>query len=62
MLNCIYHPVDEMRVVDNDEREKLLATGVWFDSPAEAMALRKKHENEILNEQKPKKQKAKLEG
>jgi len=61
MLNCVYHPIDEMRLVDNDERERLLASGVWFDSPWEAEQYRNKVETEIKHEPKPKKQKAKLE-
>ena len=61
MLNCVYHPIDDMRVVDNEEREKLLASGAWFDSPLEAKALRDKHEHQILNDPKPRKQKAKPE-
>lgn len=65
MLNCVYHPIDEMRVVDNLERDRLLASGVWFDSPQEAKAYREKVEQEIKDEPKeepkPKKAKDKLE-
>ena len=52
MLNCVYHAVDEMRVVNNDEREKLLATGVWFDSPGEAKSGLKPNEKPILSNSK----------
>lgn len=62
MLNCVFHPVDAMRVVENEEREKLLASGFWFDSPDEAKAARQKVEEDIKNEPKPKKAKAKQEG
>jgi len=61
MLNCVYHPIDSMRVVDNEERERLLASGVWFDSPVKAKAYREKVESEIKDEPKTKKSKAKLE-
>lgn len=66
MLNCVYHPIDDMRVVDNEERERLLASGFWFDSPDDARKSREKVEKEIKNESKPEpvkaaKGKAKLE-
>lgn len=61
MLHCLYHPIDDPRVVDNEEREKLLATGVWFDHPQEAIAYRERVEKEIKQEPKPKKAKVKLE-
>lgn len=61
MLHCIYHPIEAMRVVDNDEREKMLASGLWFDSPKEAGEMRKKHEAIVLNEPKHRKQKVKPE-
>lgn len=61
MLNCVYHPIDDMQIVDDEQRERLIASGVWFDSPAEAQAYRGKVEQEIKEEPKPKKAKAKLE-
>jgi hypothetical protein len=63
MLNCVYHPIDEMRVVDDVEKERLIATGVWFDHPLKAKALREKYEMEEMgkkdNRPKPKPKKAK---
>ncbi len=61
MLNCVYHPVNSMRVVDNKERERLLASGFWFDSPYEAKKSREKVEKQIMDEPKaaPVKAKAK---
>lgn len=53
MLTCVYHPIDKMRVVEEDEAERLLKTGVWFDSPTAALAYRTKVEDEI--KQPPKK-------
>lgn len=53
MLNCVYHPIDDMRVVENEERERLLASGFWFDSPVKAKAAREKIEQEIKDESKP---------
>lgn len=55
MLNCVYHPIDDMRVVDDEERKRLVASGMWFDSPADATEFRKKMENDIKSESKPKK-------
>lgn len=54
MLTCVYHPLDDMRVVEADEAERLLASGVWFDCPAKAKAYRLKVEQEIIDEEKPK--------
>lgn len=61
MLTCVYHPIDSYRVVEEDEAERLIASGVWFDSPLAAKQYREKVEQEIKNESKPKKAKAKLE-
>ncbi len=41
-----------MRVVENDEAERLKATGTWFDCPAKAKKYREKVEAEIKNESK----------
>ena len=59
MLTCVYHPIDDFRVVEEDEADQLKATGVWFDSPAKAANYRAKVEREIEEESKPK---AKLKG
>jgi len=52
MLTCVYHPIDSMRVVEEDEAERLMASGGWFDSPAKAKQYRLKVEDEIKQEQK----------
>ncbi len=62
MLTCVYHPIDDMRVVEDDEADRLKASGVWFDCPAKAKAYRNKVENEIKNEPKEPLPKAKLKG
>lgn len=62
MLTCVYHPIDEMRVVESDEADRLKASGVWFDSPKKAKDYRAKVELEIKNEPSQKKGKAKIEG
>lgn len=62
MLTCVYHPIDDMRVVEADEAEKLLASGVWFDSPLKANQYREKVENEIKQESEAEKPKAKSKG
>lgn len=50
MLTCVYHPIDDFRVVEEDEAERLMASGVWFDSPIKAKEYRAKVEDEIKNE------------
>lgn len=62
MLTCVYHPIDDMRVVEEDEAERLMASGVWFDCPAKAKSYRAKVEDEIKNESKEELPKAKLKG
>lgn len=56
MLTCVYHPIDSMRVVEEDEAEILMASGVWFDSPSKAREYRAKVEQQIKKEKldKPK--------
>lgn len=62
MLTCLFHPIDEMRVVEEDEAERLLASGVWFDSPLLAKRYREKVENDIKKESAEEKPKDKLKG
>ncbi len=57
MLTCVYHPIDERRVVEEEEATRLKASGVWFDSPAKAKAYREKVEAEIKAESKVKEKK-----
>jgi hypothetical protein len=45
--NCIYHPLNEMRVVDDETYEDLLSTGVWFKHPNDAKAMREKYEKRL---------------
>lgn len=53
MLNCVYHAKDDMRVVEDDEKEKLIASGEWFDHPNLAKAAQSKP---IEKKVKPKKE------
>lgn len=50
MLTCVYHPLDHFRVVEHDEAERLIESGVWFDCPAKAKAYRKMVEADVKNE------------
>lgn len=50
MLTCVHSPIDPMRVVEQDEAERLIDTGVWFDCPAKAKQYRQKVEDEIKRE------------
>lgn len=47
MHSCVYHPTEEMRVVDEEEFERLLATGYWFKHPNEAKKMREEYERQI---------------
>ncbi len=47
MLTCIYHPIDDVRVLEEDEAEKLLASGMWFDSPLKAQEYRANVEKDL---------------
>lgn len=58
MLTCVYHPIDSMRVVEEDEAEKLRASGVWFDSPTLAKEYKARVELEIKNEEAAEKKKS----
>lgn len=60
MLTCVYHPIDSMRVVEEEEAERLRASGVWFDSPVDAEAYRIKVETDIRKEKADKKAQDKL--
>lgn len=60
MLTCVYHPIDSMRVVEEDEAERLRASGFWFDSPTEAQNYRIKVENDVKKEKASKKAKDEL--
>ena len=62
MLTCVYHPIDDFRVIEEDEAERLIASGVWFDSPTKAKDYRAKVEDEIKNEAKAKELKPKPKG
>ncbi len=62
MLTCVYHPIDSRRIVEEDEAQRLIASGVWFDDPNKAKLYREKVEKEIQQEsmaEKPKKTKEK---
>lgn len=59
MLTCLFHPIDPMRIVEDDEAERMLASGVWFDSPVKAREYRSKVEKEIEEESKADKPKTK---
>ena len=47
---CVYHPIDKFRVVEDDEGQKLIATGVWFKCPKLAADYRAKVEQDIQDE------------
>jgi len=56
MLTCVYHPIDPRQIVEEEEAARLIASGVWFDSPTKAKAYRAKVEEEIKTESKVKEQ------
>lgn len=48
--SCLYHPTDGMRVIEasqENEYERLLATGFWFDHPTKAKEMRTNYEEQI---------------
>ena len=51
MVNCIYHPNYPMRVVNDDEYQRLLKTGEWFKHPTDAQKF-KESQNELLEKQR----------
>jgi hypothetical protein len=55
MLTCIYHPTDNMRVVEDVERDRLVASGAWFDTPTEAKQMRAEYERRIREGETPRK-------
>jgi hypothetical protein len=45
--SCLYHPVDGLRVIEEDQEDeynRLLKTGVWFDHPNKAKEMRIRYE------------------
>jgi len=61
MLTCVYHPIDPMQVVEEEEAMRMKASGVWFDSPADARQYKERVEADIKKESEPK-QKPKQKG
>lgn len=59
MLHCVYHPTGELRVVEDEEKDSLIATGVWFDHPLKAKEARENNEKRIFNEGKQRGRKVK---
>ena len=47
MLKCVYHPTHSFQVVEDDEADKMISTGFWFDNPTDAKIYRKKIEDKI---------------
>lgn len=62
MLTCVYHPLDHFRVVEHDEAEHLIESGVWFDCPAKAKAYRENVEEDVKAEKKAKAEKPSTKG
>ncbi len=54
MLHCVYHPTLDMQVVEDAEKDELLATGVWFAHPNDAKDMREKYEHQIKRERESK--------
>ena len=45
MINCIYHPYKDFRVVDDETYHQLLDSGEWFATPSLAKEARAKDES-----------------
>lgn len=52
MLTCVHHPIDPMRVVEEEEAQRLKATGYWFDCPKKAQEYRQNVVDNIKKESK----------
>ena len=52
MLTCVYSPIDPERYVEEEEADRLKATGVWFDCPNKAKKYRENVEQNIKQESK----------
>lgn len=52
MLSCVFHPIDPMRVVEDDEAKRMIETGFWFDCPKKALNYRNQVAENIKNETK----------
>ena len=50
MFTCVYHPINGMQVVEEDEAYRMKASGLWFDSPKKAKDSRLKVEADIKKE------------
>lgn len=50
MLTAIYHPINGVEVVEDEQAERLIALGFWFDSPLKAKEYREQIEREIKDE------------
>ncbi len=50
MLTCVFSPIEPFRVVEEDEAERLITTGAWFDCPTKAQKYKEQVEAEILDE------------
>lgn len=61
MLHCIYHFDGNMELVNDEEKDRMLATGTWFDHILKAREHKKMLEQKELTESKLKKHKTKLE-
>lgn len=44
MINCVYHPYKEVRVVNDEDYQELLKSGEWFATPTLAKEARLKDE------------------
>jgi hypothetical protein len=46
-LTCLYHPVLEMMVTDDEDNFKAkLASGLWFEHPSDAKNMRNDYEKQ----------------
>ena len=48
-LACVYHKTQPMRVVEDDVREEMVATGEWFKHPLDVHKIKEEgnHEKQI---------------
>lgn len=62
MLNFLYHISGQTEVVEDDDKDRFISSGVWFDHPSKVneakrlASLKDKPTEDIKNEKKRRKQ------
>ncbi len=52
MLHCVYHLSGEMEVVEDEDKERMIASGLWYDHPDKVKEIIEKERNKQKVESK----------